>query len=326
MRRTRMLTTLIILVLVLAGFGVFVTKRADLREARTEARFPPEGRMVVVEGRSIHAITVGEGPDIVMIHGAGGNTRENRFALQDKLKGFRVTYFDRPGLGWSETAFDHAFSRAAESPQEQATILAAAAAELGIENPIVVGHSFGGAVAMAWALDHPAAAVVILSGATMPWDGDINVTYRILGTRFGGLFLAPLISAFVSEDYLQQTIDGVFSPQSAPEDYLRGAAVEMTVRTDSLRANNRQVNTLRPHIVEMSARYRSLEVPVEILHGEDDPVTPLHTHAIPLSETVSTSNLVILDGIGHMPHHVAKDAVLAAIERAARRAGLHRSD
>lgn len=317
-----MLTMLFILLAVLIAFGLYVDRRADLREAAAEARFPAEGKLLKIGDRTVHVVVRGEGPDLVLLHGAGGNSREVFSTLGEHLDGFRVIVFDRLGLGWSETAFDSAFSRAAESPAEQAAILAAAAEEVGVTDPIVVGHSFGGAVAMAWALDHPASAVVILSGATMPWDGDVNITYRVLGTRLGGFFLAPLASAFIGESYIETTLKNVFAPQPVPENYATRAAIPLTLRTSSIRANNRQVNTLRPHIVEQAERYPSLSLPVEIIHGREDPVTPLHTHAIPLSETVPEANLVILEGIGHMPHHVVPHEARAAIDRAVARAGL----
>ncbi len=84
---------------------------------------------------------------MILIHGASGNTRDFTFDLAKRLDDrYRVIAFDRPGLGWSDSAGD-----AGVSPLVQADILRAAADQLGVRNPIVVGHSYGGAVAMAWA-------------------------------------------------------------------------------------------------------------------------------------------------------------------------------
>lgn len=96
----------------------------------------------------------------------------------------------------------------------------------------------------------------------------------------------------------------------------------LATRARSLRANGRQVNNLRPHIVEMSAHYPDMALPTEILHGDVDTTTPMVTHAIPLSETLPNANLTIMEGIGHMPHQVATGDVIAAIDRVATRAGL----
>ena len=96
------------------------------------------------------------------------------------------------------------------------------------------------------------------------------------------------------------------------------------LRRASLRANARQVNTLRPHVVEMSKRYPTLDLPVELVHGDTDDTVPLDIHSQPLSALLPDANLTVLPGIGHMPHHVAPEAVTAAIDRAARRAGISR--
>jgi hypothetical protein len=44
-----------------------------------EALWPPQGRFVEVEGRRVHAVTRGQGPDLVLIHGASGNVRDMTF-------------------------------------------------------------------------------------------------------------------------------------------------------------------------------------------------------------------------------------------------------
>ena len=79
---------------------------------------------------------------------------------------------------------------------------------------------------------------------------------------------------------------------------------------------------LRPHVVEMSELYPTLTLPVEILHGTDDTTVPLNIHSEPLARQIPGAILTRLQGVGHMPHHADPDAVLAAIDRAAVRAGL----
>ena len=93
----------------------------------------------------------------------------------------------------------------------------------------------------------------------------------------------------------------------------------LSIRRDSLRANSRQVNGLRPFVVEMSARYVDLSLPVEIVHGDLDTIVPMAIHSQPLSQLIPGANLTILEGVGHMPHHIAPEAVEAAIDRAAER-------
>jgi len=291
------------------------------------ADYPPEGEFVEVEGRRVHAVTRGSGPDLVLIHGASGSTRDMTFGLMPRLTDrYRVTAFDRPGLGYTDAAPGYAdvFDHRGESPPEQAALLRAAARKLGIVRPIVLGHSYGGAVALAWALGDPdgTAAVVDLGGVAMPWPGSLDLLYRLNGSTFGGAGLPPLIVAFAPGRAVKAALAAIFEPNPVPEGYAEGFGVGITLRRASIRANARQINVLRQHIVEMSKHYASLPMPLEIVHGEADIVVPPTIHSFPLSRLVPGANLTLLPGVGHMPHHAAPEAVVAAIERARRRAGL----
>lgn len=324
----RKLITFLAAMALVGGCGIIVDRRADTRESEAEAAFPPTGQFVMVRGRRVHAHIEGQGPDLVLIHGASGNTRDFTFSFVERVKDrYRVIAFDRPGMGWTDRVseeFVGPFKTAAESPAEQAAFLQEAADQLGVRNPIVLGHSYGGAVALAWGLGRPddTAALVIVSGASNPWPGGLGLLYGVTSSALGGAAVVPLISAFAPESTVETALEGIFAPQPAPEGYGDYVGAGLTLRRESFRANAQQVNSLRPHVVEMSHRYNTLSMPVEILHGTEDDVVPLDIHAEPLSRQIPGAALTRLEGIGHMPHHSAPDMVEAAIDRAANRAGL----
>lgn len=323
----RKLATASLIAGALAAAGAVATVRvAERRAAAEEAAHPPSGRFVDVDGRRVHAYVTGSGPDVVLIHGAFGSLRDFTFDLTERLsERYRVIALDRPGLGYSDRtdpSYARAFASQAESPAEQAALLAAAARELGAERPVVVGHSMGGVVAMAWALDQDPAAVVMLAGVALPWPGDLGWIYQVNGTALGGGLVTPVLSAWVPRDRLRQSVRDTFAPQPMPEGYADHIGAYMPVRLRAFRANARQVNTLRPHVVEMEKRYPDLTLPIEILHGDADSTVPIAVHSGPLSERIGSANLTVLPGIGHMPHHADPEAAVAAIERAAARAGL----
>lgn len=319
-------------VLILLGLAamatVLVTWRADRREALAEAAFPPEGQIIILNGRRVHAWVRGTGPDLVLIHGAGGNLRDFTFAFAARLTDrYRVIAFDRPGAGYTDRAraeLDMAFSDQAETPAEQAALLQAAALQLGAERPIVLGYSYGASVAMAWALYHPdnIAGLVDVSGATMPWPGGLDRFYTMMGSTLGGAVVPPLITAFATEKQVNDALIPIFGPNPVLPDYANLIGANLSLRRSALRANARQVNTLLPQVTAMSQNYASLRLPVEIVHGDADAVVPIHIHSIPLSQIIPGAQLTTLPGIGHMPHHVAPEAVVAAIDRVATRASL----
>jgi pimeloyl-ACP methyl ester carboxylesterase len=324
----RLATSLIIVAVALGGAIIGVDRRATAREAAASTDYPPAGRLVSIDGRQIHAVTRGTGPDLVLIHGASGNLRDFDVGFIDRLADrYRVTAFDRPGHGYSDRvsdAYASPFARHGESPAEQADFLARAAVALDITNPIILGHSYGASVAMAWALDRPdeIAGVVNLAGATMPWPGSLGILYQVNGTGLGGALVPPVLTALAPPAYIDDVIESIFAPDPAPPGYAQAVGAALSTRRDSLRANARQVNSLYPHVVSMSARYPTLDVPVEIVHGDADTIVPLDIHSQPLAALLPNAVLTILPGIGHMPHHAAPDAVIAAIDRVAGRAGL----
>jgi pimeloyl-ACP methyl ester carboxylesterase len=72
----------------------------------------------------------------------------------------------------------------------------------------------------------------------------------------------------------------------------------------------------------MRERYASIDLPVEIVHGVADTIVPLEVHSARLAELIPGANLRVLENVGHMPHHTTPLEVVAAIDRAAARAGL----
>ncbi len=301
--------------------------RSDLVDTDLARAYPPLGQFVTLDdGRQVHAFVTGQGPDLVLVHGASGNVRDFTFSFVEQVSDrYRVIVFDRPGLGYTDRANDRvtgAFNSAAETPFEQAAMLAEAARKLGVERPIVLGHSYGGAVAMAWGLEHDPAALVVVSGATIPWSGGLGAQYEVLGSSVGGAIVPILARPFATRSRIESVAEAIFEPQSIPDGYLDYVGTDLTLELGAIRANARQVNTLHAAVSAMAPRYPSVEIPVEIVHGAEDEVVPVHVHAEPLARLLPDARLTQLDGIGHMPHHWAPEAVSAAIDRAASRAGL----
>lgn len=316
---------LVLAVLLLGGCAV-IDRKADRREARFEARWPPVGQFLEVDGRRVHAVVTGEGPDLVLLHGASGNIRDFTFDFVDRVKDrYRVIVFDRPGLGYTDRAPgtpDGIFAARAESPAEQAAFLKKAADLLGVKDEIVLGHSYGGAVALAWGLEHDPVALVVVSGAVIPWTGGLGLQYDVLGSPLGGAVIPPVATAFATRGLIEETVARIFTPQPAPEGYVDHVGPGLTLRRETVRANARQLTDLHGHVSAMAPRYQTLSLPVEIVHGTEDDVVPMHVHAEPLAALLPNDSLTLLPDVGHMPHHAQPQAVVDAIDRAAARAGL----
>lgn len=313
-----------VLVLGLLAACVGGMKGANMQSDNSAiSQTPPSGQFITVDGTKLHYQIEGSGPDLVLIHGAGGSLRDFTFSIVEELTDeFRVILFDRPGHGYTDRIADRA--GLGESPIEQAAFLSQAAQELGVKDAVVVGHSYGGAVALAWALNHPQElrALVTIAGVSNEWQGDLGAWYSVTNSWLGRNLLIPVISAAASRDRLDRTTKGIFEPDPVPEGYLDHMGVSLSKSTTVLQSTTQQVNGLKPHIISMEPRYPSIQVPVEIVHGDRDTSVPLAIHGQVLAGQIPGANLTVLPGVGHMPHHADQPAALQAIRRAAQRAGL----
>ncbi|MEM1345191.1 MAG: alpha/beta hydrolase [Pseudomonadota bacterium] len=297
--------------LALAGCGVS-PKPFDPAEVRAD--FPPIGNFVTVEDRRIHYWEQGEGQPVVLVHGASGNLRDWTFDLAGPLsQNYRVIAFDRPGLGYSERPL-----RDGWDPRVQARLLHGATAKLGAERPIVVGHSWGGALAMAWALQYPEGTrgVVPVSAVTIPYGGLARMVYA--------LGLSDLIVEAYSDNLVERAREGgikdfiarVFRPQKVPEGYVEYIGAPLALRADTLRANAEDLQNINVALRRMQGGYERLQVPVEIIHGQRDFID-WDDQAKILAERVPQSRLTLLPGVGHMAHHAAPQELARAIGRLA---------
>lgn len=302
--------SLLLLALALAGLTLW---RAQAREAAAEAAYPPTGQFVTVNGLRLHYEMQGTGPDLVMIHGASGSLRDLTFRLRDQLTDrYRVTVVDRPGFGHSDPLPEI-------SLRAQARAIAAGMAQLGVKDPLVLGQSYGGAVALAWAMEGGPRALVLVGSPSLPWPGTLDPWYRLTSNPVGRALAIPLASAFVPDAYVRSAIEAVFAPDPVPPGYDDWLGTPLTLRWASLATNTAQVNALRAELVTMEPLYPGLSLPVELIHGSADTIVPLDIHSRPLSRLLPNVRLTVIDGAGHMPHHAHADAVIAAIDRAALR-------
>jgi pimeloyl-ACP methyl ester carboxylesterase len=293
-----------------AAFGLARPSAAD-----TAA---PSGRFVTVDGLRIHYVDQGEGTPVVLLHGASGNLRDFTFSLTGRLAalGLRAVAFDRPGLGFSDRAPERGWS-----PATQARVLRAAAAALGLERPVVVGHSWGGAAAMAWAVQAPQATrgVLSLAGATHPWGGGVGFFYRLAASETFSPLAGGLVRLLVDPQAPDSVLNRIFKPNAPPPGYGAHIGVDLALRPGPFRHNAEDLNNLDDELVAQAPLYDGLPVPVEAIHGDQDRTVWASVHSEPLTRAVADGRLTLLPGVGHMPHHVAEDETVAAIQRLAAR-------
>ena len=287
---------------------------------------PPAGRFVEVGGARLHVVDIDEraqpsddDPPVVLLHGASGNLEDMRLALADRLKErHRVILLDRPGHGWSEREADVA------SPARQAAMIAEALERLDVGRAIVVAHSFAGSVATALALEDPGrvAGLVLIAPVLYPWSTGIAWYYSLAATPVIGPVFAHTFAVPVGSLLMQPIARTVFAPQEAPASYADRAAIALVLRPQTFMANARDVAGLNAFVTRQAPRYANIKAPTVIITGDRDTIVSPDIHARAFAAKLPQSKLVVLEGVGHMPHHVASDRVVAAIDELATEATL----
>ncbi len=290
-----------------------------LPDAEAERAFPQLGRIVEVDGLPVHVYErgQGDGPPIILIHGASVNLRDWSFSLVDRLAnggpqgGRRVIAMDRPGFGYSKRG------PGSWSPAQQAAHLRQATLKLGVEEPIVVGHSWGGAVAIAWGLDFPddVSGVIPISGATMPWGAGATV-FQTLGLgRIGVDYYQASLSRGAEDGSVEAFVSRAFRPQQPPPGYIEYVGAPLSLRAETLEANAQDLSSLHLGLRDMAPRYPQMTVPIEVVHGELDWLLGVEQHVVEFAAQVPNVNTTVAPGVGHMAHHARPDLLEAAIGR-----------
>lgn len=286
---------------------------------RVEKALPPLGRFVAVDGARIHYLDAGAGPAILLVHGLGGQMRHFTYSLLDRLKGnHRVVILDRPGSGYSTRA-----SRASAAVGAQARTIARFAATIGLERPLVVGHSLGGAVALALALNHPdaVAGLALIAPASDPQDHVPPVFQGlVVRSRLLRWLLAWTVATPWSIRNGAAMLAAAFDPAPVPRDFAIKGGGLLTLRPSSFINASRDLMAVRDELEAMSPRYENLRVPVGILFGARDRILDPVAHGRALAAKLPDAALELIDGEGHMVPMSSPDRVAGFIASMAERA------
>jgi pimeloyl-ACP methyl ester carboxylesterase len=316
------LVTALVFALAIVAFLWVVTAAATLW---IEARYPPTGKRVEVGGgAAVHILDQpaqgAERGAVMMIHGASGNAADMSVALAGRLSqaGFRVLSVDRPGHGWSGRVGGPGGS----SPTLQAEALRRAAQSLGIGQAIVVGHSLGAITGLAMTLEAPGfvRALVLVSPVSHPWPGGVAWYYLVGAHPWLGPPFRRLIALPAAMTRMPGGIKAVFAPNAAPAGYIERTRLPLLLRPLHFRSNCEDVAYAEVAVKAQSTRYGEIQAPTEIVTGDCDGVVYAHIHSTGCARDIPGARLTTLEGVGHAPHHVTPERIVAIILDAERRA------
>ncbi len=308
-----LLAVIVMFLVVAAGFSAYKTRAI-------EQTYPNIGELTDIGGYRLNAVhlprpTTADLPALVFIHGASGNLRDQFEAFAAPLSGrAEMLFVDRPGHGYSERG-------TAENalPSGQADAIAGLMDKRGIQSAIIIGHSFGGAIAAAFGMRHPerTEGLLFLAPATHPWSGGVDWYYTlaampVLGWLFTHLFVIPIGLRRVETGTLS-----IFRPNERPADYIMKTAPELVLRPHTFRNNAADVVNLLAYVSAHAPRYREIKAPTVIITGDSDDIVLEELHSRGLARDIADAELVTIRNLGHKPDYVTTDVAIAAIERLA---------
>jgi pimeloyl-ACP methyl ester carboxylesterase len=296
--------------LLIVGLTLFTA----LAARQAEALAPPIGHFIEVDGARLHYLDRGTGPVVVMVHGLGGNLR-NFYELVDKLAATcRVVAVDRPGCGHSTM-----ISGGHPALRAQATIIARFLHRLGLERSLLVGHSFGGALSLALALDHPdcVRALVLISGLSQV-ERVPPAIFKSLDIRSPTLrwLIAWTLVAPLGKLAHQATLKAVFAPEGVPASFDANSGGALGLRPNSFIAASKDMTTVADEIAIITSRYPSLAIPVHVIFGRQDPILDYQAHGESLAAALPNATLHLVEG-GHMIPITVADQIANLIMKVA---------
>ncbi len=288
--------------------------------ARTvEQQIPARGKFIEIDGARLHYLDKGDGPPLLLIHGLAGQMFNFTHSLLGLLAhDFRVIILDRPGSGYSLRPDDSLASLSA-----QARVISRFCQALRLERPVIVGHSLGGAIALALALDHPdqVGALALIAPVTHPparipppFDG-LAIASPLLRRLIAWTMATPL--AIFNRD---RALDMLFGPQPVPTDFATRGGGLLSLRPRAFVGASTDLMAAEHEVAAMPARYRSLTMPIGVVYGTEDRILDPMLHGQGLATKIPGTDLELIEGGGHMILISSADRVANFIARLARRA------
>lgn len=247
-------------------------------------------RMIRVKNISLNVYEQGKGTPLLILHGWGSSShRWVDFVDRLPRDMFRVIIPDLPGFGKSpEPPADWGLQNYTQLVHELIQ-------QMKIEQGVILGHSFGGRVAIQLAKEHPSAMrLLVLCGAA----GIVRHRAPVAPAFFVASKVGKAVFAIPGLNRLEDKARRGLYFMVGRRDYYYASKVMRGVMSKSLQEN------LRPLLTDIQS-------PTLLLWGDKDRATPLSDGKIAAS-MIPNNKLVVLKGCGHAPQQQAPDKVAAS--------------
>lgn len=301
---------LLVAIIVILVSGKFYT---DAIVQNAEAKYPPS-KFVTVDDIQLHYLEAGTGRPVVFISGGGGKVQDFSLSplFEPAIEDYRVIIFDRPGLGYSEKPSDEE-----ATPPVQARLIHNAIEKLGYEKPILVGQSWGGVIALAYAQAYASdlSGIVLLGSSPYPRERrtdffDVIAQMPVIGDLIVHTLYVPIGRHWVAPAIMEQNKSS-FAPLEAIPESFYDATIELNLRPSHLKASAEETRVIPASLAALVEGLDKVNVPVIILNGDQD------THAIEqasrLQQDLLASRIVVVEEADHYLWFSNSEVVMESI-------------
>ena len=295
-----MLYLLLILLVLVAFILIKLQWKTRRLAAQAEIAVPQAGQIMPVTDGAIHFVDLGapDAPPLVLIHGLSGQLQHFTFAMaQDLARDFRVIIPDRPGCGYSRRDGDDL-----ADPSAQARMLWHFLDAILVKDPVVVGHSLGGTVALAMALDRPGQikALGLIAPLTHPVKQGPD-TFKGLAVRSPVLrrILGHTLAVPMAERMADSMLKQIFAPEACPDTFLAEAGAVLGLRPQAYISASADMIAAEDALPDQSMAYAHATLPPGgVLFGDQDAILDYQTQGQAMEKY--GFSVKILPNRGHM--------------------------
>jgi pimeloyl-ACP methyl ester carboxylesterase len=275
---------------------------------------PAGSKYAMADGVNFHYVeTPGREPAVVMIHGHPGTYLDWAY-VQQKLAGRRTIAIDRPGYGYSSGDY--------VDFNDQVSAIYALTKKLKLEKPVIAGHSYGGALAIAYAQKYPRETKAIV--AVDPGvDPNGENAFNKIQAQFAKVMQLPVVQPIANATFSQAMLTATaapqvkkaFEPDPTNPDYEEQLKA-VNLKTSDLKTFADEELDYGGVVDQLAAKYSTTRTPAWVIQGTDDQLVP--TSAVEqMAGQLPNAKYIPLPG-GHMQTWVHPTQVARAINSAAR--------
>jgi pimeloyl-ACP methyl ester carboxylesterase len=259
--------------------------------------FPVE--QVDIHGHRVCYRRAGDGPVVMLLHGVAGSSRSWIPVMEQLKRDFTVIAPDFLGHGKSATPVgDYSLGNHASGLRDLLHLLS-------IDRATLVGHSFGGGVAMQFAYQFPERCERLVLVDAGGLGRDVNWVLRLATLPAAEFVMPVLFPGFVRGwgDAVVKGLDnlGFRNPRAAEVWQSYRSLTEPDKRNAFVRTVRAVIEPGGQSVSAISRLYLAANMPTLIVWGDRDRIIPL-AHARAAKDAIATSRLEVIEGAGHFPH------------------------